>query len=109
MEPQKRVVKTLVTAGNDRVKEWLNSLHDAVGRMAVSQRITRISEGNFGDHRAIGDGVWALRVHYGPGYRVYYGEDGQLIVLLICAGEKKTQRRDIRLAKRLWREYRGEV
>ena len=65
-----------------------------------------MEEGNFGDHSHVGQGVWELRIHYGPGYRAYYGEDGPVIVLLLCGGDKSTQKRDIRKAHEFWAEYR---
>ena len=109
MQPQKRIIKTYIHAGKNFFDVWLNSLQDVEGSTAVARRIARASEGNFGDHRAVGGGVLELRVHCGPGYRVYYGEDGPVIVLLICAGTKNSQKRDIRLAKRLWQEYRRTI
>lgn len=54
----------------------------------------------------VGGGVWELRIHFGPGYRVYYGEDGPRVVLLLCGGDKATQGKDIRKAQELWAEYR---
>ncbi|MCX5785147.1 MAG: type II toxin-antitoxin system RelE/ParE family toxin [Elusimicrobia bacterium] len=105
MQPQKRKVLHYVTAGKDLFGEWLQSLPDISGQAAIVKRIARVEEGNFGDHRALGRGVWELRIHYGPGYRVYYGEDGPIIVLLICGGDKGTQKRNIRKAQRLWTEW----
>lgn len=85
--------------------EWFQGLRDAVGRDAIDRRIDRVEEGNFGDHRYVGEGVWEIRIHVGPGYRVYYGEDGPKIVLLICGGDKATQTKDIRRAQELWAAY----
>lgn len=76
--------------------------------MQPHKRIDRVEDGNFGDRGFVGGGVWEIRIHYGPGYRVYYGEDGPAIVLLLCGGDKGTQRRDIRSARELWAEYRRE-
>ncbi|MFD2367819.1 type II toxin-antitoxin system RelE/ParE family toxin [Pseudoduganella sp. GCM10020061] len=69
-------------------------------------RVYRMKGGNFGDHRPIGDGVFELRIHAGPGYRIYYGQHGDELVLLLCGGSKKSQDSDIRIAKGYWREWR---
>lgn len=109
MEPQERKVLHYVVAGKDLYDEWLDGLRDSVARIAIFQRVGRIEEGNLGDHRPVGSGVWELRIHCDPGYRVYYGEDGPVIVILLCGGDKKSQGKDIRLARRLWRDYRSKI
>jgi len=103
--PLKRDVLHLVSDGKDVFGGWLDGLKDVSGRAAILKRIDRVEEGNFGDHRSVGGGVWEIRIHHGPGYRVYYGEDGPRIVLLLCGGDKGTQRTDIRKAIRLWGRY----
>lgn len=105
MEPQNRRIRTNVSGGKDLFADWLDSLADSSGVAAIAWRIDRIQEGNFGDHRPVGGGVWELRIQCGPGYRVYYGEDGPVIVVLLCGGDKKAQSKDIRLARRLWQDY----
>jgi len=105
MEPQKRKVLRYVAAGKDLYGEWLGKLQDISGRAAVSARVDRVAAGNFGDHRSVGQGVWELRINYGPGYRVYYGEDGPVVVLLLCGGDKRSQRKDIGKSRRLWAAY----
>lgn len=74
--------------------------------MGIDGRLDRVAQGNFGDCRPVGKGVWELRVHCGPGYRIYYGEDGPDVVLLLCGGDKRGQRRDIARARRYWADYR---
>ena len=69
-------------------------------------RLDRVSLGNFGDCHGVGDGVQELRIDYGPGYRVYFGQVGSTIVLLLFGGDKSTQAKDIEQAKRYWNEYR---
>ena len=66
----------------------------------------RVSLGNLGDCHGVGDGVQELRIDYGPGYRVYFGQLGSTIVLLLCGGDKSTQANDIEQAKHYWNEYR---
>ncbi len=109
MEPQERKILHYTLAGKDLYAEWLDGLRDISGRTMVVRRVERVEDGNFGDHSPVGDGVWELRIDFGPGYRVYYGEDGPVIVMLICGGDKKSQRKDIRLARRLWQNYRKGI
>ncbi len=71
----------------------------------LQRRIDRLTEGNFGDHKFCQDGVWELRIDFGPGYRVYYTLEGKTIVLLLCGGSKRTQAADVREAVRYWRDY----
>lgn len=106
MQPQKREIRHFISGGKDVFGGWLDGLKDAVGRIAINRRMYRVAEGNFGDRRFVGAGVWELRIHYGPGYRVYYGEDGPVIVLLLCGGDKRSQWHDILRAQKLWDEHR---
>jgi putative addiction module killer protein len=71
----------------------------------IQARLNRVRLGNFGDARALGGGVEELRIDYGPGYRIYFGRDGQTVVVLLCAGDKRSQRHDIETAKAYWRDY----
>ena len=68
--------------------------------------ISRVRQGNLGDCKPVGEGVSELRVDYGPGYRVYFGQKGRTLVVLLCGGDKRTQDRDIRLARQFWREFK---
>ena len=86
--------------------EWLRGLKDRKGRAVIQARIERVRLGNFGNCRSVGDGVQELKIYYGPGYRVYFGRDGSNIVILLCGGDKSDQKKDIVLAKELWREYK---
>ena len=106
MDVRRRDVRYLGKGGNAYVLEWLQILRDNTGRIAILARIDRLSEGNFGDHCSVGGGVWELRVDFGPGYRIYYGEDGPTIILLICGGDKSTQTKDIRKAQEVWAGHR---
>lgn len=83
--------------------EWLNKLDRSV-KARVMTRIDRIRRGNFGDTKSVGEGVFELRIAFGPGYRVYYARQGQEIVILLCGGDKGSQPRDIARAKELWRD-----
>lgn len=86
--------------------EWLNSLQDQRARAKIRVRLDRVSLGNFDDCHGVGGGAQELRLNYGPGFRVYLGQDGERIVLLLCGGDKSTQMRDIQTAQRYWNEYR---
>jgi len=86
--------------------EWLRALRDprAIARIAV--RIDRLAAGNPGDVRPVGEGVSELRIDYGPGYRVYYIQRGAVLVVLLCGGDKSSQRADILRAKSLAVEWK---
>jgi putative addiction module killer protein len=80
---------------------WLRRLRDRRVRARIASRIDRMAGGHLGDVRAVGDGVSELRIDYGPGYRVYFVRRGPTVYVLLCGGDKSTQDRDIRTAKRL--------
>lgn len=77
---------------------WMAKLRDARARAKIAARIDRLAGGNPGDVAPVGGGVSEMRVHYGPGYRIYFARRGEEIVILLCGGDKSTQKRDIRLA-----------
>jgi putative addiction module killer protein len=85
--------------------EWLHDLRDPNAVARILARIGRVRRGNLGDCKPVGEGVSELRVDYGPGYRVYFGQQGRTLVILLCGGDKRTQDRDTRLAKHYWRDY----
>jgi putative addiction module killer protein len=84
--------------GRDVIIAWMKGLQDRQAVTRVIARLDRVRHGNFGDHKPVADGVWELRIDYGPGYRVYYCIDGANIVLLLCGGDKSTQQTDIQTA-----------
>lgn len=83
------------TSNVDVYQEWLNGIGDRVLRTRIARRVERIEQGNFGDHRYCRDGVWELRMDFGPGYRVYYCQTDETVMLLLCGGDKSTQDMDI--------------
>lgn len=92
----------------DEFAKWLKRLRDTDAKARINVRIRRISlTGNFGDAKPVGDGVYELRIDYGPGYRVYYSQRESEIVLLLIGGDKSSQQKDIDKAKRLNAEYEG--
>ena len=84
--------------------EWFNGLRDKNARARITTRIQRLSRGNPGDVKPVGEGVSELRINYGPGYRVYYVSRGQALIILLTGGHKDSQDRDIKLAKDLARD-----
>ncbi|HRY85488.1 MAG TPA: type II toxin-antitoxin system RelE/ParE family toxin [Candidatus Omnitrophota bacterium] len=86
-------------------EEWLEGLRDPQIRRRIKARIDRVLAGNFGDTKLVETGVWELRFHFGPGYRVYFGLDGNVLVLLLCGGDKSTQDVDIKRAREYWMDY----
>ncbi len=103
---QREVVQYQTQDGKIPFREWLHSLKDMEAKARIRTRIDRLQLGNFGDCSFVGSGVSELRLHLGPGYRVYFGQDGKNIVVLICGGDKSTQKKDIRKAQEYWEDYR---
>lgn len=87
----------------DAFAEWIDSMRDIRARARVMVRIERLADGNPGDVSPVGEGVSEMRISYGPGYRVYYKQQGNEVVVLLTGGDKHTQARDIRIALRLAR------
>lgn len=101
----------VTSAGEDVFDAWRESLKDRATRRVVDRRINRLELGNIGDAKPVGDGVWELRIDFGPGFRVYYALIGKAVVLLLGAGDKDTQQRDIEraiLALADWRRREHE-
>lgn len=90
-------------------EKWLSDLRDRQTRSRILTRLSHVQEGNFGDHKSVGDGVLELRFTFGPGYRVYYARRGNVVVIVLCGGDKGTQQSDIRKAKALAAEMEDET
>jgi putative addiction module killer protein len=86
-------------------RKWRTKLKDERARTAIALRLTRLAYGHVGDAEPAGQGVSELRIHYGPGYRVYFQRRGDTIIVLLCGGDKSTQAKDIKTAKRLADEW----
>jgi len=85
----------------DVFKKWFGSLKDRTAKTRIDVRIKRVSLGNFGDVKPVGNGVSELKIDYGAGYRVYFVNQGNIIVILLCGGNKSTQSKDIQKAYEL--------
>jgi putative addiction module killer protein len=85
----------------DTFIKWLKKLKDKIGKALIAERIIRLRDGNPGDVKSAGEGISEMRIHYGPGYRVYFKDTGREIVILLCSSDKSTQQQDIPKAKEL--------
>jgi putative addiction module killer protein len=103
----KNVVIYQDATGQEPFTEWLEGLRDAQTRRRILIRLRRVEQGNYGDYKALKEGVYELRLAFGPGYRIYFGEAGDTIVVLLLGGDKSSQRADIALAKIYWSEYQS--
>lgn len=95
----------------DEFGEWLGGLRDRKAMAKIVTRVKQMEAGNLGDVKSVGDGVSEARIHYGPGYRLYFIEDGKVIIVLLCGGDKSSQKKDIKRAKELakqWEEQKNE-
>ncbi len=91
----------------DTFRKWRTALKDQRARALIASRLDRLAFGHFGDVESVGDGVSELRIHYGPGYRVYFQKRDNTIIILLCGGNKQSQSKDIKAAQRLashWNE-----
>jgi len=89
----------------DEFIEWLGNLRDLHAFAQITKRLTRVSQGNFGDYKSVGDKIFELRVDCGPGYRLYFTKKNNEYIFLLIGGDKSTQKRDIQKAKKLAEEY----
>src|SRR5580704_14039114 len=98
------MVEVLKTAA---FSDWMIGLRDHRARAKIAARIDRLALGNPGDVEPVGEGISELRIHYGPGYRVYFTRRGKMLIMLLCGGDKNTQTRDIKAAKLLAAQLEG--
>ncbi len=107
MEAYPYSIEYYLTASNRKpFKVWLDGL-DSVARAKIRIRLDRVILGNLGKNRHVGEGVYELKIDYGPGYRVYYALNGKTVILLLLGGDKSTQKKDISLAKVYWKDHKG--
>ena len=87
-------------------RDWLDDLRDRRAVARINARLRNASLGHFGDVTPVGDGVSEMRIHYGPGYRLYFVRRGQTVIVMLCGGDKDSQQRDIRRARRMAPDWR---
>ena len=104
---QRKAVEYTADSGKKPFSEWLTRLKDRKGRAVILRRISQAEEGNFGAYRDLHRGIFELKIPYGPGYRIYFGIDGDELIVLLCGGDKGSQDRDILVARRYWADYEG--
>jgi putative addiction module killer protein len=100
------ILRYVTDSGKDVFGEWLATLKDARARAKIAARVARLAAGNFGDCKALRDGVWEVRIDCGPGYRVYYAMLEETSALLLCGGDKRKQTADIKRAIEYLNDYK---
>ncbi len=105
LQPVTWTVRQYITPDGHRpYGEWLDAL-PLQAQARIAARVARFEAGNLGDHKEVGGGVWEVRLHFGPGYRLYFGKHQGHILLLLLGGTKTSQSRDIRRAQQYWRDF----
>jgi|SRR6185369_1824371 len=92
--------------GKQPFADWF-ALLDPVARAKATRAITRMEQGNLSNVKSVGGGVLEYKINFGPGYRIYFGRDGETLVILLTGGTKNRQQRDIREAQSYWQDYKG--
>ena len=92
-------------SGKLPAREWLHSIKDKLTKAILYKRIRQAGEGQFGNHKYLGDGVFELKINFGPGYRIYYGTHKNKLIIILMGGNKSTQQKDIQKAKLYWINY----
>lgn len=104
-------LKKLIVYVDRRGKEpfviWLESIRDSIIRARIKNYVRRLEFGHSGDYKSLGKGLFELRLHFGAGYRVYIGNDGETIIILLCGGDKHSQVKDIAQATKYWEDYKN--
>jgi putative addiction module killer protein len=95
--------------GKTPMAEWLEGLRDGATRARIMARLDRLKVGLLGDWKSLSGGISELRIDHGPGYRVYHGQEGNTLILLLCGGDKSTQAKDIERAHAYWKDYKARL
>lgn len=99
-------VKIITT---EQFEQWYKAIQDVRSRRKITLRIERLKVGNFGDWKSVGDGVFELRISFGPGFRVYFARKGNTLVVLLFRGDKDSQSKDIQKAREIWKDIENEI
>jgi putative addiction module killer protein len=94
-------------SGIEPYTEWLNNLNGKEIKVRIKDRVQRVAFGNLGDCKYVGNNIFELRLHFGSGYRVYFSQTKRVVILLLCGGDKRSQRKDIIKAKKYLADYRN--
>jgi len=105
---QKNVIIYTLDSGKRPFRDWLDSVGDKAIKNRIWSRLLRLAVGHYGDCEVVGGGVYELKLKFGAGYRIYFGEIGEEVVILLCGGDKSTQKKDIEKAKLYFRHAKGE-
>ncbi len=105
MTPTKELLQYQTATGRVPFREWIESLADTTAQAKVRVRIERLAMGHWGDFKHTGEGVFEIRIHWGPGYRVYFGLEGVHLVILLSGGDKSRQADDMIKAQNYWKDY----
>jgi putative addiction module killer protein len=103
---KKEVLIYSTLSGKEPLTEWVNGLKDTSSRSRIRTRFARILSGNLGEYKYLSDGVSELKLDFGPGYRIYYSDLDNIILLLLCGGDKSSQARDIKKATTYLNDYK---
>lgn len=107
MDAIERTVRLYVTEfGECPFENWFDGLGDIRAQDRILAGIARLRVGNPGDWKSVGSGIFEMRIDYGPGYRLYFGQEGYRLVILLIGGDKRTQERDVKRAKDYWNDYK---
>lgn len=105
----RKIIKIYSTQnGRSPFLDWLNGIKDKVTRARIRRRLDRMEIGHYGDYKSLGSGIYELRLQFGAGYRIYFAEIDDVIILLLCGGDKSSQVADIKKANKYWQEI-GET
>lgn len=102
---QKEIEFYITKEGKILYEEWFEFLKDVKVQSIILKRLARVRMGNLGEWRSLGEGVGELKIDFGPGYRIYFGQEGQKLIILLCGGDKNTQTKDIKKALEFWKNY----
>ncbi len=99
------IIHYLDESERDPYQDWFDALRDKVAKIAIMRRVNRLEHGAFGDCKPLRDGLWELRIDVGPGYRIYYAQVRDMMILLTCGGDKRSQERDIQRAVKMLKDW----
>lgn len=107
MEAKNKIIRIYTDKkGKSPFNHWLKSLKQPIVKARIRARLDRLQLGNYGDFKSVGEGVYELRLTHGPGYRIYYADYDDVIIILLCGGDKCSQDMDIKKAKAYWKELK---